>query len=61
VPVFLHGTHELWPPDRKRPRLGKIKVRFSEPIEFSGKLGAYEIRDHLFDLYMSEFDQSGGE
>ncbi len=61
VPVFLHGTHELWPPDRKRPRLGKIKVRFSEPIEFSGKLGAYEIRDRLFDLYRSEFDQSGGE
>ncbi len=55
IPAFIHGTHELWPPDRQRPRLGKIRVRFDKPLAFPRDRGPYEISDELFDLYRSEF------
>jgi long-chain acyl-CoA synthetase len=54
VPVILRGTHDLWPPDRDRPRRGRIGVEYRDPIRFSGRLGPYEIRDRLQDLFASE-------
>jgi 1-acyl-sn-glycerol-3-phosphate acyltransferase len=54
APVVVRGTHELWPPDRDRPRRGEIKVEYREPIHFSGRLGPYEIRDHLHELFEAE-------
>lgn len=31
VPTAIHGTHALWPRDRKRPKPGSVSVTFGEP------------------------------
>ena len=57
VQLFLYGTYDLWPPQNKKPKLGKIKIAFNKPVSFSKRIGPYEIRDKLFEIYKSEFDQ----
>ncbi|MGW7352500.1 lysophospholipid acyltransferase family protein [Streptomyces sp. NPDC054784] len=35
VPCAMVGTFELQPPGRKLPRLGRVTIRFGEPLDFS--------------------------
>jgi long-chain acyl-CoA synthetase len=51
LPVFLTGTHELWPPHQRFPKRGNITVSFGEPQRFSKRDQPYEIRDALSSLY----------
>ena len=32
IPIFLHGTHEAWPPGRQLPRPHPIRVTFGEAL-----------------------------
>lgn len=40
IPIGLHGTREIQPPDRNIPRLGRVGIKVGKPLDFS----------HLFDL-----------
>ncbi len=35
VPCFLQGTHAAWPPGRKLPRPGRIRLRIGAPLCFA--------------------------
>jgi 1-acyl-sn-glycerol-3-phosphate acyltransferase len=35
IPCHLQGAYEAWPPDRRRPRFGRITMRVGEPLLFS--------------------------
>ncbi|WP_137022933.1 lysophospholipid acyltransferase family protein, partial [Streptomyces albus] len=35
VPCAVVGTFELQPPGRKLPRIGRVTIRFGEPLDFS--------------------------
>jgi 1-acyl-sn-glycerol-3-phosphate acyltransferase len=35
VPCAMLGTFELQPPGRRLPRLGRVTIRFGEPLDFS--------------------------
>lgn len=35
IPCAMLGTFELQPPGRKFPRLGRVTIRFGEPLDFS--------------------------
>ncbi|UNS95648.1 1-acyl-sn-glycerol-3-phosphate acyltransferase [Streptomyces tubbatahanensis] len=35
VPCAMVGTFELQPPGRKLPRMGRVTIRFGEPLDFS--------------------------
>lgn len=32
VPVWIDGAYAAWPPNRRFPRLGKVSVRFGQPL-----------------------------
>jgi 1-acyl-sn-glycerol-3-phosphate acyltransferase len=34
VPCHLSGAHEAWPPDRKWPRPGRVRLRIGAPLRF---------------------------
>lgn len=53
LPVFIRGTHELWPPHEQRPRLGGIELEFGVPQHFDCHYQPHEIRDQLHSLYTS--------
>lgn len=33
-PIYIEGTHALWPPGKKLPRGGTVKIHYMEPIDF---------------------------
>ena len=35
VPCFLHGAHAAWPPGRRWPRPGKLRLRFGPAVRFA--------------------------
>ena len=35
IPCAMLGTFELQPPGRKLPRIGRVTIRFGEPLDFS--------------------------
>ena len=37
VPCHLAGTFEAWPPHRRFPRPGRVRIRFGEPEAFSDR------------------------
>ncbi|MFC7216924.1 lysophospholipid acyltransferase family protein [Streptomyces polyrhachis] len=39
IPCAMVGTFELQPPGRKIPRLGRVTIRFGEPLDFSRYAG----------------------
>ncbi|AXK33801.1 1-acyl-sn-glycerol-3-phosphate acyltransferase [Streptomyces armeniacus] len=47
VPCAMVGTFELQPPGRKMPRLGRVTIRFGEPLDFSRFEGMDEDRTAL--------------
>lgn len=51
IPCHLDGAHEAWPPDRKFPRRGTVRVRYGKSLTFSqsrnGKEGWLEIAETL--------------
>ena len=42
VPVATHGAYEAWPPHRKLPGLGRVRVMYGKPIDVQG-MSAREI------------------
>jgi 1-acyl-sn-glycerol-3-phosphate acyltransferase len=44
VPCAMVGTFELQPPGRKIPRIGRVTIRFGEPLDFSRYAGLEEQR-----------------
>ncbi|NUS15758.1 MAG: 1-acyl-sn-glycerol-3-phosphate acyltransferase [Streptomyces sp.] len=44
VPCAMLGTFELQPPGRKIPRLGRVTIRFGEPLDFSRFYGMEDER-----------------
>ena len=47
VPCAMVGTFELQPPGRKVPRVGRVTIRFGEPLEFSRFAGMEKERTAL--------------
>ncbi|MEU8570478.1 lysophospholipid acyltransferase family protein [Streptomyces pathocidini] len=47
VPCAMVGTFELQPPGRALPRLGRVTIRFGEPIDFSRYEGLADERAAL--------------
>ncbi|PJE97955.1 1-acyl-sn-glycerol-3-phosphate acyltransferase [Streptomyces carminius] len=47
VPCAMVGTFELQPPGRKLPRIGRVTIRFGEPLDFSRFAGMHEDRTVL--------------
>ncbi|GAA2620926.1 lysophospholipid acyltransferase family protein [Streptomyces axinellae] len=47
VPCAMVGTFELQPPGRKVPRMGRVTIRFGEPLEFSRFAGLEKERTVL--------------
>jgi 1-acyl-sn-glycerol-3-phosphate acyltransferase len=47
VPCAMLGTFELQPPGRRLPRLGRVTIRFGEPLDFSRFAGMEEERTVL--------------
>ena len=35
IPIGLHGTREIQPPERNIPKLGRVGIKIGEPLEFS--------------------------
>ncbi|MFF6958475.1 1-acyl-sn-glycerol-3-phosphate acyltransferase [Streptomyces sp. NPDC008317] len=44
IPCAVLGTFELQPPGRKFPRIGRVTIRFGEPLDFSRFFGMEEER-----------------
>ncbi|WP_433887718.1 lysophospholipid acyltransferase family protein [Streptomyces sp. CA-111067] len=44
IPCAMVGTFELQPPGRKIPRIGRVTIRFGEPLDFSRYAGMAEQR-----------------
>jgi 1-acyl-sn-glycerol-3-phosphate acyltransferase len=44
IPVAMLGTFELQPPGRALPRLGRVTIRFGQPLDFSRYAGMSEDR-----------------
>ncbi|MFF7154075.1 1-acyl-sn-glycerol-3-phosphate acyltransferase [Streptomyces sp. NPDC008139] len=44
IPCAVLGTFELQPPGRKFPRIGRVTIRFGEPLDFSRFFGMEEQR-----------------
>lgn len=36
VPCFLEGAHAAWPPARRMPRLGRVRLHIGVPLRFDG-------------------------
>ncbi|MTE22185.1 1-acyl-sn-glycerol-3-phosphate acyltransferase [Streptomyces sp. TRM43335] len=47
VPCAMVGTFELQPPGRRLPRIGRVTIRFGEPLDFSRFAGLHEERTVL--------------
>lgn len=47
VPCAMVGTFELQPPGRKLPRMGRVTIRFGEPLDFSRFAGMEKERTVL--------------
>jgi 1-acyl-sn-glycerol-3-phosphate acyltransferase len=64
VPVAMIGLFELCPPGRKLPRLGRVGVRFGEPLDFSRYAGMERDRfvlRSMTDEIMYEIMQLSGQ
>lgn len=44
IPCAMLGTFELQPPGRRFPRIGRVTIRFGEPLDFSRFFGMDEQR-----------------
>jgi 1-acyl-sn-glycerol-3-phosphate acyltransferase len=44
IPCAMVGTFELQPPGRRIPRIGRVTIRFGEPLDFSRYAGMAEQR-----------------
>ncbi|MEU7316620.1 lysophospholipid acyltransferase family protein [Streptomyces sp. NPDC007083] len=44
IPCAMVGTFELQPPGRKLPRMGRVTIRFGEPLDFSRFAGMEQER-----------------
>jgi 1-acyl-sn-glycerol-3-phosphate acyltransferase len=44
IPCAMVGTFELQPPGRRFPRIGRVTIRFGEPLDFSRFFGMDEQR-----------------
>lgn len=47
IPCAMMGTFELQPPGRRMPRLGRVAIRFGEPLDFSRYAGMEDNRTAL--------------
>lgn len=47
VPCAMVGTFEIQPPGRRLPRMGRVTIRFGEPLDFSRFAGMDEERTVL--------------
>ncbi|MEE1940305.1 lysophospholipid acyltransferase family protein [Streptomyces sp. TRM 70361] len=47
VPCAMVGTFELQPPGRKLPKIGRVTIRFGEPLDFSRFAGMQDDRTVL--------------
>ncbi|MFD1831037.1 MULTISPECIES: lysophospholipid acyltransferase family protein [Streptomyces] len=47
VPCAMVGTFEIQPPGRSLPRIGRVTIRFGEPLDFSRFAGLHEERTVL--------------
>lgn len=64
VPVAMIGLFELCPPGRKLPKLGRVGVRFGEPLDFSRYAGMERDRfvlRSMTDEIMYEIMQLSGQ
>lgn len=41
IPCAMVGTFELQPPGRRLPRIGRVTIRFGEPLDFSRHAGLH--------------------
>lgn len=58
-PIFLEGTHALWPPHALFPRPGKVKVHFHKPIDFPPDTPASVITSTIEEHYKKWAKQYG--
>jgi 1-acyl-sn-glycerol-3-phosphate acyltransferase len=35
IPIGIHGTREIQPPERNMPKLGRVGLRIGKPLDFS--------------------------
>jgi 1-acyl-sn-glycerol-3-phosphate acyltransferase len=35
IPIGLHGTREIQPPERNMPKLGRVGIKIGKPLDFS--------------------------
>lgn len=64
VPVGLHGTELIQPVGSRLPRLAKVRVRFGEPLDFSGLIGTAplgRLRREVTDTVMARILELSGQ
>ncbi|MBA0051174.1 1-acyl-sn-glycerol-3-phosphate acyltransferase [Streptomyces sp. AJS327] len=64
IPCAMVGTFEIQPPGRRLPRLGRVTIRFGEPLDFSRHAGLEDERAVLravTDEIMHEILQLSGQ
>ena len=47
IPIGLHGTREIQPPERNMPKLGRVGIKIGKPLDFSH---LYEQRTERYTL-----------
>jgi len=64
VPCAMVGTFEIQPPGRRLPRMGRVTIRFGEPLDFSryeGMDGERAVLRAVTDEIMYEILRSSGQ
>lgn len=58
-PIYLEGTHALWPPGTALPKPGKVHIHFKDPIDFPPDTPASVITAELEGYYKKWAKQYG--
>jgi 1-acyl-sn-glycerol-3-phosphate acyltransferase len=65
IPCAMVGTFEIQPPGRRLPRIGRVTIRFGEPLEFSRFAGMdserYVVRSATDEIMYAILAMSGQE
>jgi len=65
IPCAMVGTFEIQPPGRRLPRIGRVTIRFGEPLEFSRFAGMqgerYMVRSATDEIMYAILAMSGQE
>lgn len=65
IPCAMVGTFELQPPGRKLPRIGRVTIRFGEPLDFSRYEGMegerFAVRAVTDEIMYAVLEMSGQE